>query len=961
MVGRREELARLRDAVGRIGRGRTILAITGEPGIGKSRLLAELLSLAEASGSLTLSGRAAQFERDVPFAVFIDALDAYLAAQNPRRHKSLGAGHLTELARIFPSLAQLGEPDRGAIQAERYRAHYAVRALLDLLAHPRPVVLALDDLQWADEASLELVAHLLRRPGSERGLLALAYRPGEAPSRLSEAIDVAAREQRLELVGLGPLSEDEAAKLLPDRLEAEARSRLYRDSGGNPFYLEQLCRAPQAGARTGGVEPHSLGNEVPPTVAAALAGELAELGPGARALLEGASVAGDPFSIELAAAAAGLSEAESRVTLDELVTRELVRPTEVPRRFGFRHPVVRRTVYTAAKQGWRLGAHARVRDALTEQGAAATELAHHVTQAATAGDEEAVAVLERAAREAAPLSPGPAAHWLGAALRLLPEADPARRLQLLVPMSSALAASGRLEESRAAVLDTLELLPGEAEAERVALISSLAAVDLLLGRHDEAGERVRSGLAGLADPTSPGAVALQIEVAAAALYIGDWDRGLAAGEGALAGAKALDRRQLVVVAEALRSQGFVGLGRIAAAERGRTTAAELLDSFDDSELAERVDAAYYLGAVEYFLERYEDAVRHLRRGVAVARSTRQGQFLIQTMIGEAWCLVHLGRTREAIELAEDASETAGLLGNRQALTWALGVRCEIARSVGDLDVAIRAGEESVAIGADRDESVISSASRAHLALAYADAGEHERSIRQMELAGAPDFPMFHIERKPFWCEALTRAALGLGLQDEAERWVRRAEALVDGLDLPVAAAAARQARARLLLAGGEPEPAAELALEAAAGQESRGARIEAARSRILAGQALAAADRPERAVSELKRAHAELDACEVIRYRDEAARELRRLGLRMPRIAPRAGAALGVAALSEREREISELAAAAKTNREIAATLYISEKTVEKHLSKVFTKLEVGGRAGIGARLAGEDAEAERT
>jgi len=962
LVGRREELTRLRDALGGVGSASTTsVAIAGQPGIGKSRLLVELLELAEGAGSLTLSGRAAQFERDVPFAVFIDALDAYLASQNPRRLEALGGAHLTELARIFPALGELGDPGGGAVQAERHRAHYAVRALLDSLARTRPVVLAVDDLQWADEASLELASYLLRRSGSGPGLLALAYRPGEAPSRLSDAIDVALREGGLELIELGPLSEAEMEQLLPDRLKAEAGPRLYRDSGGNPFYLEQLWRSLEAGTDAASrEEPRGLGEGVPPAVAAAIAGEVGALGSDARTLLDGASVAGDPFSFEHATAAADLSEAESRKALDELSTRELVRPTEVPRRFGFRHPVVRRAVYTATKDGWRLGAHTRLRDVLTEQGTSATELAHHVEQAAAPGDEEAIAVLQSAGQEAADLGPGPAAHWFGAALRLLPEADAKRRLELLAPMAIALATSGRLDESRAALLEALDLLPGEAEAERVTLVSSLAALDLLLGRHEEARELLRSALAALPEPTSPGVVALQIELSAEAFYIGDWDRGLASAELALTGARALDRRPLVVVAEALRAQGALGFARIAEAEHERTMAAELLDSLDDSELAERVDAPYYLGAVEYFLERYEDGVRHLRRGVGVARSTGQGQLLTQMKVGEASCLIHLGRTREAIELADDAIETARLFGYPQALTWALGVRGWIARFVGELDVAIRTGEESAAMAADRDESVISGLGRAHLALAYAETGEHERCMREMELAGAPDFPMFLVEQKPFWYEGLSRAALGLGRQEEAEDWAARGEELAERLGLPVALAAAQQARARLLLARGDPERAAALALEAAAGQESRRARIEAARSRILAGRALTAADEGERAIAELRHAHAELDACEVVRYRDEAARELRRLGETMPRVAPRAGGVAGVSGLSEREREIAELAAAAKTNREIAATLYISEKTVEKHLSKVLAKLEVSGRAAIGARLAAEREEAER-
>ncbi|MQA74189.1 MAG: AAA family ATPase [Solirubrobacterales bacterium] len=963
LVGRREECTRLRAVLRRMGSGGGIsaVAIAGEPGIGKSRLLAELLEVAEDAQSLTLSGRAAQFERDVPFAVFVDALDGYLASQNPRRLEALGSAHLTELARIFPSLGKLGGPARGAVQAERYRAHYAVRGLLDSLARARPVVLALDDLQWADEASLELASHLLRRPGSTRGLLALAYRAGEAPSRLADAVAVAIREDRLELVELGPLSEAEMGQLLPGHLKAEARSRLYRDSGGNPFYLEQLWRSLEAGAGAASrAEPHGVDEDVPAAVAAALAGEVGALSSGARALLEGASVAGDPFSLELAAAAAGLAEPESREALDELLSRELVHPTEVPRRFGFRHPVARRTVYAAAKEGWRLGAHARVRDALNEQGASATELAHHVAQAATPGDEEAIAVLERAAQAAARLGPGPAAHWLGAALRLLPESEVARRLELLVPMAAALAASGRFQPGRDAIVEALDLLPGEAETQRTRLITRLATVDHLLGRHKEARAVLHSELSSLANLASPAAIALQLELSVGSYYAADWEGAREWAERALDGAQAADQVPHRITAEALICLACLALGRIADGERHGSAAGELMDSLGDPQLAMRLDAALYLGWAEYFLERYGDGVRHHRRGVAISRSTGRGQLLTQMKGGEALNLIELGRAKEATDLADETLEAARLAGNRQGVVWALWIRGRIAGSTGHLEDALKVGEEALAIDAELEASVISVAVRAHFAAICVEAGDHQRCVREMERAGAPEFRRFYVERRLRCWEALSRAALGLGEPDEAEHWVARCEALTEDLDLPVAVAVARRARARLLLARGVPDPAAETALEAAAGQESRGARIEAARSRILAGQALAAAELPDRAVAELQRAYSELDACEVIRYRDEAARELRRLGQRMPRVGRRAAAAVGVAALSEREREIAELAAAAKTNREIAATLYISEKTVEKHLSKVFAKLGVSGRAAIGARLAAEGDEAAR-
>ena len=117
--------------------------------------------------------------------------------------------------------------------------------------------------------------------------------------------------------------------------------------------------------------------------------------------------------------------------VDELLRLDLVRTTDVPRRFRFRHPLVRRAVYEATPGGWRLGAHERCADALAARGATAAARAHHVERSAREGDLEAVAVLREAGEAAARLAPASAARWFGGALRLLPQAAPAEeRIEL---------------------------------------------------------------------------------------------------------------------------------------------------------------------------------------------------------------------------------------------------------------------------------------------------------------------------------------------------------------------------------------------------------------------------------------------------------------------------------------------------------------------------------------------------
>ena len=153
----------------------------GEPGIGKTRLLAELAARAEARGQLVLTGSASELERDLPFWVFVDALDEYAEGLDPRRLEQLDETARTELAHVFPSLSALGNGGGVALQDERYRTHRAVRDLLETLAAGKPLVLILDDLHWADSGTIELLGALLRRlpsaPSCSRWRCGPARRP----------------------------------------------------------------------------------------------------------------------------------------------------------------------------------------------------------------------------------------------------------------------------------------------------------------------------------------------------------------------------------------------------------------------------------------------------------------------------------------------------------------------------------------------------------------------------------------------------------------------------------------------------------------------------------------------------------------------------------------------------------------------------------------------------------------
>lgn len=900
IVGRARELAELdahRRAVAR-GPGRCV-ALVGEPGAGKSRLLAELR--ARAAGWRVLSGYGTQYEADLPYAIFADALGEDLFAAVPA-----GFG------------------------AERHRLHRAVAVRLARAADPQPLLLVLDDVHWADRASLELIAHLARRPAA-RVLLVLAYRPAQLRVRLPEAARVT----------LAPLTRTDAEPFLAG-VPGALRDAVYEASGGNPLFLEALARRDASAAIPGEIE-------------AVLAEELEALPPMALRFARGAAVAGDPFAPELAAAAAGMGDEEGLAALDELLAAGLASTTEVPRRLRFRHPVVRQAVYASAGAGWRLGAHARVEAVLARQGATPVARAHHLEQCARPGEREAIEVLAAAAAATAPHAPAAAAHWWGAALRLLPQVAPDdERLALLVPRATALGAAGELAESAAALYDVLALL--DEPALRGQVVAFIALVEQLLGRHDVARALLRETLAALPDQRSAAAVALRIELAKERYFSADWRGMRAYASEALAGARELEP-PLRAVAAGIFALAEYHLGAIGNARVLLDEAAARLDALDDGQLAARLDAALFVGWSEQCLARWDDVHRHYERALGVARATGQGYLLVPMTIGRAIAYLWQGRLAASAELAEEAIDAARLSGNGQSLTWALTLRCWIATPAGELELARATGEEAQAIASHFEHSHWSALTGCFLAEAHLEAGDHAACRALLPAcAGGPELPLIEPAFRTRWFEILTRAELAAGDFHAAARYAARAETTVRSLGarLPARESEALRARAAVRLAAGDADGATEAARAAARTAHAVGNRLDAARAHALAGSALTAAGREEEATVALLAAQDALATCGATRLADEAACQLRRLGRRVPRQGRRdvARAETGLGALTDREREVATLIAAGHTNRRIAAQLHLSPKTVETHVAHIFAKLGVRARAAVATMLA---------
>ena len=921
------------------------LFVAGEPGIGKTRLLADLSDRAGGRGCLTLQGGAAEFERELPFGVVVDALDEHLESLDPRAYQRLPAEDLGELAGVFPALRSL---DPGSAHpstaAQRFRAHRAVGALLEHLAASRPLVFALDDLHWADGASLELVSHLLRRPPRAAVLLAATFRRGQVDRALVSTIDRGLRETDRR-IDLGPLPRDEAQGLVAGAGEAEY-ARLYEASGGNPFYLLELARMRSDGEPLW--DPDDVVG-VPDAVALATVGELEGLSPGGRLLAEAGAVAGDPFELDLAVAIADMTEADALHALDELLDGDLIRSTRVPRRFRFRHPLVRRAVYEAGAPGSRIAAHRRAASALAARGAPATTRAHHVEHSAHHGDMAAVAVLRDAGQAAARRAPGSAARWFGAGLTLLPDDAPhSERLSLLMALAAAQAATGRFEESRESLLESVDLTTDAEATLRVQLIGACAGVEQVLGHHEEAHARLVAALAELLDTSSSEAVELMIHLAAGDFYRMDYEGMRAWGGRALAAAEALEP-SLTAASLAVLAVATAFEGPIREAAAYRADAAALVDALPDHALTNRLDAVTTLSAADLYLHRYDDAATHARRGLAIARAAGRGE-LVPFLVPVLVTVLHTsGRVDEAAELLGEAVDAARLSGNAEALGWNLLSRAYVAVVAGDLELALGAAQESVEVTHHLDDRLVHTNARWAFASALLELGEPESAIEVLATAaGGEELPRIPVGWRAHYLELMTRCWLGFGRVAEGQAAAARAVATADRVGLKAATAMADRAAAAVALAAGDTVTATDCALSAAVAAEEIGARVDGARARTLAGRALAAAGEQGRAVAELEGAARVLEHCGARRYREEAQHELRKLGRRFGR---RSRATRpdgdGVETLTRRELEVAGLVVERHTNPEIACALVLSEKTVETHMRNIFRKLQVSSRADV--------------
>src|SRR5215207_5145601 len=931
LLEREHELERVRAALRAAGqRTGGALVIEGAAGMGKSRLLEEARVLAPDFGLRVLAARATELEQGFPFGVVRQLFERpLLEAESDERGRwlagaaALAADVLTGVATSAPG----GPPPGSAAGDPGYAWQHGLYWLASNLAADSPLALVVDDLQWCDAPSARALAFIARRLEGQPLALILATRPLDpalTPERATLVGDPGAK-----LLRPSPLTQAAIGALVAARLSDEPDDRFVRacleTTGGNPFLVGELLEELAAH----GIEPTAaaaidVATIVPSGVANAVLLRLARLAPAASALARALSALGDGAQMGDASRLAGLAASDLEAAMGALVSAGVVEPGGTVR---FTHPILRAAIYGDLSPAERERLHHAAATILRERGAPAGQVAAQVMHTEPAADRGAVALLRDAAHDALALGdPTGAAALLSRALDEPPAGD---RAAVVLELGQALARAGAPE----AIAPLSEIVERGDDAGAIAA----AAIEL-------------SGMLFYAGRAAEGAPILRR--AQERLSAGEPAREQL--EVALLGASytsASARREADATLAALRDPGG--------------PARDVLQATTLATLA--MDEAMYLRSASTTIDLAERALAaglplEFHRGenwamLALAALTL-ADGLDAALRGTDEILAH-ARERGAAPTVVTLTALRALIGVRRgdlaAAQADAQAAIELAPDLLGTEFLVLAVSAAVLAGLDRDETpdplrrlidrvgvrydtefVPSSQLRYASGVLRAAAGNHEAAID--ELRGcALDHPAFGGENPAVlaWRSAAALSLAELGRHDEARTLAAEEVRRAQSFGAPRAIGIALRAHA---LVGPRAQRAERLA-EALAVLEASPARLEHARVLVDLGATFRAAGQRSAAREPLLEGLALAARCDARALERRARAELAAIGVR-----PRKTEHAGADSLTPSERRVVELAATGGTNREIAQTLFVTEKTVETHLGRSFRKLDISSR-----------------
>jgi DNA-binding CsgD family transcriptional regulator len=928
LLERHAELDALRRAMSAAGDGQGAVAVVlGEPGLGKTRLLEASRGLAEEAGLRVRAARGAELESSFPFGVVRQLLEPPLAELGDVERESAFTGAAGFARALFehPEL----EANPLAEDPGGFAALHGLYWLVANLVDRGPMALLVDDAHWADPASLRFVEYLARRVSGLALALVVAARSGEPAAGTEERLLALEQSAGASIVRPRPLSQRAVTRRVRERLGTEPdevfAGACTDATGGNPLFLEELLRELDAGDVAPTADALGLVGEVGPGAVARLTlTRLEAIGPEAGELARAVAVLGDGAEPALAASAAAMSDDSARVVADRLAAAGILAPE---RRLRFAHPIVRAAIYQRLPPGERAARHAAAAAQLARAGAPAERTAAHLLLTGPAGDPARVSVLGEAARIAlARGAPESAAAYLRRALEEPP---------LNAELCGVLLELGRVEHDLheyGAAEDHLSGALGSSEIRiRAEAARWLARTLMSSGRPDEALARFDDEIEALVGRAPELALGLESELLLAAVWSPRHHSKLSTW------LARFERRA-------------AGLPRFEAVGGFHRALQRMLEGASAAEVGDRTEAALATGAIDPLDPSFGWAMRCLvhseREEVglglvepALARARQLGRLSqVQLLCAQrAQFLYAHGRVAEALAEAE-VGLNAGE-GFHPALPLLHAVRIDALRERGELDEA-EAGLLRARLAGevgDRPPFGWLLASRCRLRLAQGRLEEARADFLRGELLherlGASH--CVHPDWRAYGAIALARLGQHAEAEQVAAGQLERARAFgaprAFGTALRAAAAVARgDARLARL------EEAVDVL-------EGSSARLVLAQALADYGALLRELGRRRESRGPLRRAIALADGCGAPALAERARAELTAGGGRPPSVETE-----GVAALTPAERRVATLAARGPTNREIAQALFVTEKTVEVHLSRAYRKLGIRSRWQLG-------------